>query len=170
MSSKASAQDGTGSAPALTPEARAAQGRWHHELGRLGPGSRVFEVIKRAGLGVFNDGFIHAGNLAYLALMTLFPFFITAAAVLSLFGQSAETQRAVESFLRVMPGDVATLLRKPTAAKVDVDVEYVGFDIDNLWICDNSTFTSALSVNPALTQMALSLRTADALIDGLKQA
>lgn len=43
-------------------------------------------------------------------------------------------------------------------------------DIENLWICDNSTFTSSLSVNPALTQMALSLRTADALIEGLKQA
>jgi choline dehydrogenase-like flavoprotein len=43
-------------------------------------------------------------------------------------------------------------------------------DIENLWICDNSTFPSALSANPALTQMALSLRTADALLAGLKRA
>ena len=35
------------------------------------------------------------------------------------------------------------------------------FDIPNLYICDNSIFPSALSVNPALTIMALSLRTAD---------
>ncbi|MHB8287175.1 MAG: GMC family oxidoreductase [Caulobacteraceae bacterium] len=35
------------------------------------------------------------------------------------------------------------------------------FDVDNLYICDNSVYPSALSVNPALTQMALSLRTAD---------
>ncbi len=28
----------------------------------------------------------------------------------------------------------ASLLRKPTAAKVEVDVEYVGFDIDNLFV------------------------------------
>jgi choline dehydrogenase-like flavoprotein len=35
------------------------------------------------------------------------------------------------------------------------------FEIPNLFICDNSVFPSALSVNPALTIMALSLRTAD---------
>jgi membrane protein len=103
-------------APALTPEDRA-RGRLRRELDRplnlLGPGSRAFEVVKRAGSGVLNDGFIHAGNLAYLALMTLFPFFITAAAIASLVGQSAETQRAVASFLRVLPHDVGDLLRKP---------------------------------------------------------
>ena len=40
-------------------------------------------------------------------------------------------------------------------------------DTPGLWICDNSTFPSALSVNPALTQMALSLRSADTLIADL---
>ena len=35
------------------------------------------------------------------------------------------------------------------------------FDVANLFIADNSVFPSALSVNPALTIMALSLRTAD---------
>lgn len=35
------------------------------------------------------------------------------------------------------------------------------FDIRNLYICDNSIFPSALAVNPALTIMALALRTAD---------
>ncbi len=34
-------------------------------------------------------------------------------------------------------------------------------EIDNLWICDNSVFPSSLAANPALTIMALSLRTAD---------
>ena len=37
-------------------------------------------------------------------------------------------------------------------------------DTPGLWICDNSTYPSALGVNPALTQMALSLRAADELI------
>ena len=108
-------------APALTPEDRA---RHHHgrartvishEYAKVKPGSAFFEVLKRAALGVYNDGFIHAGNLAYLALMTLFPFFIVAAAVLSIVGQSTETQRAVASFLSVLPPDVGDLLRKPIA-------------------------------------------------------
>ncbi|MBC6608680.1 GMC family oxidoreductase [Hymenobacter sp. BT188] len=39
------------------------------------------------------------------------------------------------------------------------------FDVPNLYICDNSVFPSALSVNPALTIMALSLRTADKFLE-----
>ncbi|WP_131196692.1 GMC family oxidoreductase [Lichenihabitans psoromatis] len=38
------------------------------------------------------------------------------------------------------------------------------FDIPNLWICDNSIFPTSLAANPALTIMALSLRTADAFL------
>ena len=105
---------------ALTPEDRgrhhgAARARLDRQLAHFRPGSYAFEVIKRCSLGVYNDGFIYAGNLAYLALMTVFPFFIVAAAVLSLLGQSMETQRAVESFLHVLPPDVGDLLRKPIA-------------------------------------------------------
>lgn len=101
-------------APALTPEDRARNpGRLQRELHRLRPSARFLEVVKRAGLGVFNDGFIHAGNLAYLALMTLFPFFITAAAILSVFGQSATAQQAVVSFLHTLPRETAELLSKP---------------------------------------------------------
>ena len=102
----------------LTPEDRAKHpGRvkavLSRRLARVAPGSFAYEVVKRAAVGVYNDGFIHAGNLAYLALMTVFPFFIVAAAVLSLLGQSAETQRTVVSFLHVMPPNVAEILRKP---------------------------------------------------------
>jgi choline dehydrogenase-like flavoprotein len=42
-----------------------------------------------------------------------------------------------------------------------VNADGRAFDVPNLYICDNSVFPSALSVNPALTIMALSLRTAD---------
>ena len=45
-----------------------------------------------------------------------------------------------------------------------VDPEGRSFDVPNLWICDNSVFPSSLAANPALTIMALSLRTADAFL------
>jgi choline dehydrogenase-like flavoprotein len=47
----------------------------------------------------------------------------------------------------------------PQTAVVNADGQ--AFDVPNLYICDNSIFPSALSCNPALTIMALSLRTAD---------
>lgn len=47
----------------------------------------------------------------------------------------------------------------PTASVVNPDGK--SHDIPNLYICDNSVFPSGLGVNPALTIMALSLRTAD---------
>ncbi len=45
-----------------------------------------------------------------------------------------------------------------------VDAGGRSFDVDNLWICDNSVFPSALVANPALTIMALSLRTAECFL------
>lgn len=100
----------------LTPEERAAakkHGRARRYLARMRPSERVLEVLKRSALGVYNVGFIHAGNLAYLALTALFPFFIVAAAIAALFGQDQETLRTVASFLRTLPPDTAELLRKP---------------------------------------------------------
>jgi choline dehydrogenase-like flavoprotein len=47
-----------------------------------------------------------------------------------------------------------------------VDADGRSFDIDNLWICDNSVFPSSLVANPALTIMALSLRTAERFLAG----
>ena len=80
---------------------------------RIKPGSRLFEVVKRVLVGVYNDGFIHAGNLAYLALLALFPFFILAAAVASLLGQTEYGQQTVIAFLRTMPPEVANVVRAP---------------------------------------------------------
>jgi membrane protein len=71
-------------------------------------------VGKRVAIGVYNDGFIHAGNLAYLALLTIFPFVIVAAAVARLLGQqSTEGMDAVVGLLQTMPPDVAAVLAKP---------------------------------------------------------
>jgi len=76
-------------------------------------GSRPFDVIRRVAVGVYSDGFIHAGNLAYLALLSIFPFVIVAAAVARLFGQTEEGLNAVNALLQTMPGDVAGVLRTP---------------------------------------------------------
>lgn len=83
------------------------------QLGRLGMLGRIREIATRVVVGVWSDGFIHAGNLAYLALLTLFPFFIVMAALASLFGRSADTLMAVNSFLITLPPEVGDLLRKP---------------------------------------------------------
>ena len=85
----------------------------HARLAGLGPGSRAYEVVKRVAIGVYNDGFIHAGNLAYLTLLTLFPFFIVTAALAQLFGRDEDTFRTLAGFLATLPPSVADLIRQP---------------------------------------------------------
>src|SRR3954471_894886 len=77
------------------------------------PRLTAWEVVKRVAIGVYNDGFIHAGNLAYLSIVALFPFFIVAAAVAHLLGQSQDAMLTVTNVLRRLPPDVATTLREP---------------------------------------------------------
>ena len=84
-----------------------------HVVERVRPGTRPFEIVKRVAVGVYTDGFIHAGNLAYLALLSMFPFFITAAAVAQLFGRSEDSLRTVATVLQQLPPDVASVLRGP---------------------------------------------------------
>lgn len=100
-----------------SPEARrkraARTGRFEPLRARFRPGARTLQVIKRVAIGVYSDGFIHAGNLAYLALLSIFPFVIVAAAVARLFGQTEEGMNAVDALLQTMPKDVAAVLYRP---------------------------------------------------------
>jgi membrane protein len=101
-----------------SPEARRkrlakAKARFGHIKQNLSKGSRAWEVTKRVAIGVYSDGFIHAGNLAYLALLSIFPFVIVAAAVARLFGGTEEGMAAVNGLLQTMPPDVADVLRRP---------------------------------------------------------
>src|SRR5690242_17898285 len=82
-------------------------------LAFMRPGSYAREVLKRVAIGVYSDGFVHAGNLAYMSLVTLFPFFIVAAAVARLFGRTGEGLHAVEAFLHTVPRGVANVLETP---------------------------------------------------------
>ena len=72
-----------------------------------------WEITKRVSIGVYNDGFIHAGNLAFLSILALFPFFILATAVAQLLGQGADGQKTVATVLAKLPPQVANVLAGP---------------------------------------------------------
>ena len=102
-----------------SPEARLKRDARAQARG-AGPGqpkaqSRTWLVTKRVAIGVYNDGFIHAGNLAYLALLSLFPFVIVTAAAARLIGPGAEGMSAISAILETMPIDVQNVLRAPIA-------------------------------------------------------
>jgi membrane protein len=103
-----------------SPEARRKRAlRWRAGLEeaveqRVGPGTKTWCVLSRIWHGTYNDGSIHAGNLAYMALLALFPFFITVAAVFAAFGESEQTQASVRSFLVTLP-PVVTRVIEPVA-------------------------------------------------------
>src|SRR6478672_3208 len=80
---------------------------------KLKPRLTPWEVVKRVAVGVYNDGFIHAGNLAYLSIVALFPFFIVAAAVAHIVGENQDAALTVTNVLRRLPPDVASTLREP---------------------------------------------------------
>ena len=62
-------------------------------------------------VGVYSDGFIHAGNFAYLTLLTVFPFFIVMAAITQLIGRPDENLKAIQSMLVALPPGVAQLIQ-----------------------------------------------------------
>ncbi len=99
-----------------TPEARRqrrkGEGRGLQDrIERSRFGMRSLIVLRRVGVGVYSDGFIHAGNLAYLTLVSLFPFFILAAATAQLLGRTQAGLETVNGFLLTVPPNVAAVLR-----------------------------------------------------------
>ena len=98
----------------LSPEARAhlpaakhpdeSEAKWFARLGRP---RQVIEVVKRVGVGVYSDGFIHAGNFAYLSLVSLFAFCIVAAAIAGAFGQTESGLALIAAFFKTVPQSVS---------------------------------------------------------------
>ena len=113
--------------PDLSPEARRREAlRWRAGLREratrqpgwgLGKGSRTRQVLQRVWTGVFNDGSIHAGNLAYMVILSLFPFLVVGAAAFSLVGEPDDRATVVATALAAMPREVADTLR-PVAHSV----------------------------------------------------
>ncbi|MCR2834387.1 YihY/virulence factor BrkB family protein [Parerythrobacter lacustris] len=103
----------------FSPEARrrAARNLRQRVNHSVGPGSRAFDVFKRTALGAWNDGFIHAGNLAYMAVLAIFPFFITGAALFSALGEEGEREALIETVLYALPPVVGNVI-EPVARDV----------------------------------------------------
>ncbi|NNC47264.1 MAG: YihY/virulence factor BrkB family protein [Sphingomonas sp.] len=102
-----------------SPEARRKRlAGLHAQFGRekirkLRKSERPWEVLKRTVYGVYSDGFIHAGNLAYISLLALFPFLILATAVAKLIGRDGASDEAIFAILSQLPPDVAETLAEP---------------------------------------------------------
>ncbi len=101
-----------------SPQARKSHAGAHPKLpaklpgwqGWVGQGSKPFEIARRIVIGVYHEGFIHAGNLAYLTLLTLFPFFIVTTAVAEFFGRTAENLEAIRIVMATLPPSVAAMV------------------------------------------------------------
>jgi membrane protein len=101
----------------LSPEARRRAALQQHFSRAIGPKSRFFTVIRRVWIGSYYDGFIHAGNLAYMAILALFPFFVTMTAVFTLLGEAGQREASVHALLTALPPLVAQVL-EPVARSV----------------------------------------------------
>jgi membrane protein len=105
----------------LSPEARAhdsaphpeSEAEWFHHLD---PFHQAKEIVRRVVVGVYNEGFVHAGNFAYLSLVALFAFCIVAAAIAGGFGQTESGTKLIEAFLATVPQGAADGLRGPIEA------------------------------------------------------
>jgi membrane protein len=102
----------------LSPEARAHDGQPHAEseaewFQELDPFHQAKEIARRVIVGVYSDGFVHAGNFAYLALLALFAFCIVAAAIAGGLGQTESGIKLIEAFFATVPDGAAKGLRGP---------------------------------------------------------
>ena len=80
--------------------------------------TRPWQVVARTVGHTWTDGFILAGNLAYLSLLTLFPFFIVVATAAGAIGRTDDGIHAVNAFLRTVPHDVGQLIQQPIAGVI----------------------------------------------------
>ena len=71
---------------------------------------RALRIARRVTTGVWQDGFIHAGNLAYMGILALFPFFIVVGALFSALGVGQQSAESVHAAMRALPPVVDRVL------------------------------------------------------------
>lgn len=81
----------------------------------------VWDVTKRAAMGTWDDGFIYAGNLAYLAMLAIFPIFILGAALFELFGGVENQLALINAVLIAMPPNVAAIIEPVARNTMNAD-------------------------------------------------
>ena len=101
--------------PKRPPRARGKreEGHWRNHLSR----QHLWYVVRRVVVGCYRDGLIHAGNLAYMSMLAIFPFFITGAAAFSLVGEASERAAAVNAVLTALPPTVSGVI-EPVARSI----------------------------------------------------
>lgn len=75
---------------------------------------QVLRIFASAFKGFKRDeGIMMSGHLAFLGLMSLFPFFVFFTAVAGMFGDTANVSETIDLFLSYLPPEVAQVLKKP---------------------------------------------------------
>jgi membrane protein len=72
--------------------------------------ARTWAVVRRVAVDTFSDGFIHAGNLAYLSMLAIFPFFILGAALFDIIGGRDNAEAMIFAVARAMPSSVSKVI------------------------------------------------------------
>lgn len=70
----------------------------------------LLRIVRDTASGTFQHGFTHAGNLAYLSLVALFPFLILVANVAGQLGRTRDGLAAVDGFVAALPGSVSSFI------------------------------------------------------------
>lgn len=74
-------------------------------LGRRLP--RTVAIVRETITATLSDGYIHAGNLAYLSIVTLFPLLILFTAITVALGQTDAGAEGIAAVLNALPPEVA---------------------------------------------------------------
>ncbi len=106
-------------------------------------------VLGRAARRMFaTHGFEHAGNLAFLGFLALFPFLIVLVTLAGLMGQTAAGSEALKLLFDMLPARIADTLSRPVASAVAHADEAIltGAILFALWVAVDAVEAARLTV------------------------